>query len=316
MHLGFVDLNGGLGRRFGSLGLAIDGVATTVTASPSDQLYVVGPGADRARGYAEEIITQGDLPAVNIELSSVIPEHSGLGSGTQLSLAVATAIHRLFGVATTAREAAALLQRGKRSGIGVGAFEHGGFLIDGGPASAMEAPRITARADFPGRWRAILILDRQHKGLHGDRETDAFRRLHRFPEQNVGRICRLVLMQILPALAESRFGAFAGAIGEIQKLVGDYFAPAQGGRYTSADVGAVLQWLESQGLTGLGQSSWGPTGFVFVDSDLRARELVRDIGRRFGRPEHLELRVVSGRNSGGRVEINEARLARHGTGAK
>src|SRR5258708_15684104 len=36
LHLGFLDLNGGLGRRFGSLGLTIDGIGTrlTVTRAP------------------------------------------------------------------------------------------------------------------------------------------------------------------------------------------------------------------------------------------------------------------------------------------
>jgi beta-ribofuranosylaminobenzene 5'-phosphate synthase len=31
LHLGFLDMNGGLGRRFGSLGLAIDRPSTRLT---------------------------------------------------------------------------------------------------------------------------------------------------------------------------------------------------------------------------------------------------------------------------------------------
>ena len=33
LHLGFMDLNGSLGRKFGSVGLAIDSIETSVTVS-------------------------------------------------------------------------------------------------------------------------------------------------------------------------------------------------------------------------------------------------------------------------------------------
>jgi len=49
LHLGFLDPAGSLGRRFGSLGLVIDGIETEVelSASPLDQL-IAGNEAARA----------------------------------------------------------------------------------------------------------------------------------------------------------------------------------------------------------------------------------------------------------------------------
>jgi predicted sugar kinase len=52
----------------------------------------------------------------------------------------------------------------------------------------------------------------------------------------------------------------------LQTHVGDYFAPAQGGRYASSKVASVLEHLEKDGRACFGQSSWGPTGFAVLES--------------------------------------------------
>ena len=52
LHFGFLDLHGGLGRRFGSLGLALDAPAVTLTVRAATALTVTGPEARRAHGYA------------------------------------------------------------------------------------------------------------------------------------------------------------------------------------------------------------------------------------------------------------------------
>src|SRR5262249_28537159 len=51
LHFGFVDLNGGLGRRFGSLGLGLEAPSTCVSLARSARLEVSGPDAERARRY-------------------------------------------------------------------------------------------------------------------------------------------------------------------------------------------------------------------------------------------------------------------------
>src|SRR5438270_5154939 len=48
LHLGFLDMNGGLGRRFGGLGLAIDRPATRLTIRRSAAPAVEGLEAERA----------------------------------------------------------------------------------------------------------------------------------------------------------------------------------------------------------------------------------------------------------------------------
>ncbi len=199
-----------------------------------------------------------------------IPEHVGLGSGTQLAIAVGVALAGLYRLDLPARAVAALYQRGQRSGIGVGAFEQGGFLVDGGKDAGAEPPPIVSRLEFPGDWRVVLLLDPAVQGLHGEREMAAFQALPEFPESESAHLCRLMFTQAMPALAKQDLDKFGCAIGELQRVVGDYFAPAQGGRFSSPRVAEALAWMESQGITGIGQSSWGPTGFAIVGDEAQA----------------------------------------------
>ncbi len=306
LHLGFLDLHGGLGRRFGSLGLALEELSTHLRITPAATLHASGPGARRAMRYADRILRRLELDgSVHITLERGIPEHAGLGSGTQLSLAIGTAISRLFGTELTTRELGDLLDRGQRSGIGLGAFEQGGFLVDGGRGPHSAAPPIVAQTGFPPAWRVVLVLDRQIRGLHGDREQQAFRQLPAFSALQAAELCRIALMQVMPALLETDFPAFSAGVGAIQDVVGDYFATAQGGRYTSPRVARVLDRWRSQGVRGTGQSSWGPTGFAFAASAAEAQALIAAVAQ--SDSDGIELRAVSARNEGCRLTTRAPR---------
>ncbi len=301
LHLGFLDLEGGLGRRFGSLGLAIEGFATEVEVAVADADRVEGAAElDRVRGILARLKAALPLPPARVTVARTIPAHVGLGSGTQLGLAVGVGLARLAGLDLDARAVAALLARGARSGIGVGAFTDGGFLLDGGSAGDGAPPPITARLAFPERWRVLLVLDREGAGLHGTSEREAFRALPPFPAELAGRLCRLAVMRLLPGLAIGDLGAVGSAIGELQRHVGDHFAPAQGGgRFTSPAVGEALAWLEAQGIAGVGQSSWGPTGFALLPDEATAEALRAEASRRFaGRHPGLGFVVTRARNAG------------------
>src|SRR5690606_24073303 len=108
---------------------------------------------------------------------------------------------------------------------------------------------------FPGSWRFVLVLDRRAQGLHGAEELAAFRSLPAFPAERAAHLARIVLMRVLPALTEQDLPAFGSAITELQAVIGDYFAAAQGGRFTSARVARALAWLAQAGATAIGQSS-------------------------------------------------------------
>lgn len=309
LHLGFLDLNGGLGRKFGSLGLAISGIETALTAEYAATIDSSGPAAGRAGRYAEQILAHfGINSGVRLRIHSAIPEHAGLGSGTQLSLAVATAIARLYGLgAQDPARLAAVLQRGARSGIGIGAFMKGGFVVDGGRGGQGRVPPVVSHLPFPEHWRIILILDDAAKGLNGLPEQWAFKTLPPMSEALCGLLSRLTLMQVLPAICEQDCERFGGAITRIQNITGDYFAKAQNGRYASPRLPAILETLAGAGATGMGQSSWGPTGFaVFPDEALalKALQTIRAEWQTRPAPRFMLSRAC---NHPARLEINPAR---------
>jgi len=303
LHLGFLDMNGKLGRRFGSLGLAIDRPATRLTLRRSQTLSATGPDAERALPYLETLRHHFGLASTyDLTLHEAIPAHAGLGSGTQLALALGASVRQLEGLPSNPVEDAQLLRRGARSGIGIGLFERGGFIVDGGHGPHTTTPPILARMVFPPQWRVIIVLDPFIEGVHGGAEHAAFAGLPDCPASLAAEICRLVLIQALPALAEQDIGPFGDAITRLQEIVGDYFAPAQGGApYTSAGVQRVMQELQKKGARGTGQSSWGPTGFAFAPSD-GAAQLMCDEVQATAASKHIKLMVCKGVNHGVRVE--------------
>jgi len=298
LHFGFLDLHGGLGRRFGSIGLALDAPAVTLTARPAASLDVTGPEARRAAAYA--LAAAGHLGIAGhaaLTIESAIPAHAGFGSGTQLALSVAAALAGLAGRPFAPEDFADALDRGNRSGVGLAAFTQGGLIVDGGRDPDGNPPPVIARLAYPEAWRVVLILDTEMTGVHGTREVAAFRDLPRFPEAQAAEICRIVLMQVLPAAVTAEPEGFGAGITRIQQLIGDHFAPHQGGRFASPAVAAALAAVADLGLAGYGQSSWGPTGFALVPSEAEARALVGMLER----PGPLRFLIARGRNTGASV---------------
>lgn len=268
LHLGFLDLNGSLGRQFGSIGLSVDGVCLELLAAPAPGFTISGPGAARAEAVARAVFEfAGHSGGVDLEILRAIPEHAGLGSGTQLALAVGSACARLAGVSLSVDELANLLLRGQRSGIGIGTYSQGGFVVDAGRGPATRTPPVISRLPVPDPWRFVLVMDHSRQGAHGDQESEAFSRLTMMPDSRCAHLCRITLMRLLPALAEADCPAFGAAVNEVQSITGEHFSQWQAGRYSSPDVAAVLAFMAESGATGCGQSSWGPTGFaIFPDA--------------------------------------------------
>lgn len=292
LHLGFLDLNGSLGRRFGSIGLALDAPATRLSLHCAQVTSVTGAERERA---AQFLAIMADSLRVSgghaLDIECAVPAHAGLGSGTQLALAVASAVRRLHGLALDIRGDAARLGRGTRSGIGIGLFAHGGLVVDGGVAPGAAAPPpLLAHIAVPESWRVLLLFDPACEGLSGQREKHAFSVLQPMSPATSAEICRLTLMQVLPGAQEDDLGAFGAAITRIQAILGDHFRPAQGGRFASSAVAATLEVLAAAGATGIGQSSWGPTGFAFVRGDAEAARLAE-----LARPVSPGIKIAVGR---------------------
>ncbi|GGD85571.1 beta-ribofuranosylaminobenzene 5'-phosphate synthase family protein [Caballeronia grimmiae] len=303
LHLGFIDPNGSLGRSFGSVGLTIENHDTRLTAKLTQHATRIHGATtpaqrDRIATHVEQLQAALKEPRhIDIEVHETPRAHTGLGSGTQLALAVGTAFARITGRHIETAELAHITHRGARSGIGIHGFDHGGLIVDGGRSSASTLPPLIARQPFPDAWRILLIDDTSREGLHGDAEKRELAALAPFPASLAAHLAHRVLMQLLPAVAESDFDTFASAITDMQQTIGEYFAPAQGGLFASPAVARALEAVAAEQKAGVGQTSWGPVGFAFVASAEHA-ERALETARKAARHPSLTFSIATARNRG------------------
>lgn len=314
LHLGFLDPGGSLGRRYGSLGLVVDGFETQVALSAAAVHRVTAASAaspaeiDRAESHLQALGRHTGLSQpLHLHLETVLPAHAGFGSGTQLALAIGRAFALWHGLDVSSATLAQWLGRGLRSGVGIGGFEQGGLLVDGGPGADGQPAPVLSRVALPEAWRVVVVLDSQHRGLSGHEEKQAIAALPPMPQAVAADLCHQVLMRVLPGAACAEFAPFAAGVTRLQQQLGAYFAPAQGGEpYTSPAVGRLVRWIgdAAGGASGaaIGQSSWGPTGFAILPSQPQAEALVDAARAARMIPAHLAVQIVRGRNHGATLD--------------
>lgn len=328
LHLGMLDVVGAGTRRFGGLGAAIAAPATVVEATAASELSVEGPDAERALAVAQRARAALGLgTGARIVVHEAIPAHVGLGSGTKLALAVTAALGHLAHPAPVSladrggsreavtrgwgaraagggeREVALLARaagRGARSAVGLWTFALGGLVVEGGvrPGSDEPAP-LLARHAMPDEWRCVLAIPQADPGLSGTAEEEAFARL-RPPAELAALIAQLVLTSLLPALAERDMPEFGAALTRLQRLVGEAFAPVQGGVFHPR-AGALVEALLRGGAAGAGQSSWGPAVYGVVGDESAGRALAERLRGELAGTGHVEL--VRFANEGARVRV-------------
>jgi beta-RFAP synthase len=302
--MGFIDLSGSLGRHFGSIGIALNEHATRLSVSGAKHRNITGLSAQRAETCLTLLCQALDVSdKLNITIEAASPEHVGLGSGTQMSLAIGIALNEIYGLGLTVRDIASVMDRGLRSGVGIGVFEQGGLVVDGGRGENTITPPVLVHMDVPDNWRFILVFDQRGQGLHGYQEIQAFKKLPPFPQQEAARLCYLLLMQGLPAVAEKDIIKFGEVITQLQRSVGGHFALAQGGVFASLEVAQAMQWLARQGAVAIGQTSWGPTGFCAIEGALLAESITCQARQQFAHFDQLSFVTASARNSGGDVFV-------------
>jgi len=275
LHLGFIDLRGDLGRRFGGVGIAVRSPSLLLEARPAADLSAEGEDADRVLRYARRFLDHhGIRGGAAFRVHRAIPPHSGLGSGTQLALATARALASLYGLGEGAHELAAAVGRARRSAIGTWTFAHGGFILEGGRRRDSEDPApLLLRRAVPASWRCVIAIPRVDRGLSGEVEEQAFRTLPPPPPEQVGEISRLILMVLLPSLVEGDLEGFGRAVTEIQRRVGETFRAIQGAVYAHPLIEELVEAMLTWGAAGAGQSSWGPAVYGFVDGEEAASSL-------------------------------------------
>ena len=296
-------------RRFGGAGLMIKSPGVWLRVRQGRGVTASGRMADRAQEFATRFFASArergwigtGFEGAAIEVLRVPRPHTGLGSGTQLAMAVGRALAALIGRdGLPPDELAATVGRGLRSGIGAHGFFRGGFLVDGGKrdASAASLSPIVMRHDFPEAWRLVLVRPRALEGIAGQRELSAFASMPTISDAATDRMCRLVLLGLAPALVERNVDAFGEALYELQRAVGECFAEAQGGVYADPMLEEVVRFIRARGVTGVGQSSWGPTLYAVCEDEECADVLANAVEERFGLNQAGEVMVTGAENAG------------------
>lgn len=278
-------------RQFGGVGLMVQSPGVRVSVEKAEQWSAEGPLAERIMRIVEPLIANefgSTCTPHKITVEQWPPAHVGLGTGTQLALAIARALHNSEQMpfhSEIAQIYGILLGRGQRSVLGIHGFVQGGFLIEGGqPINKPRLAPLLVRGEFPNSWRIVLAIPLSIQGLHGRPEREAFIRLAAQPTSlsATDSLCRLALLGMLPALVEQDCQAFGESLYDFNRRVGEMFAPVQGGPYSHRRVAELVDFIRKQDVPGVGQSSWGPTVFAIVADEERANHLAAALGKRFG----------------------------------
>ncbi|MGD9648267.1 MAG: beta-ribofuranosylaminobenzene 5'-phosphate synthase family protein [Pirellulales bacterium] len=308
LHFGLFSFGTDATRCFGGVGAMISQPGLRVRIGPASQFSASGPLATRTQQVAEDLVRLGHVPRelpCKIEVLEAPGEHRGLGTGTQLTLAVATALLQWFDRPTSdVAEFAADLGRGRRSAIGTHGFAQGGLLVDGGLVSdcaqQQKIAPLLARVDLPDEWRFVLFAPRDEVGLSGSAERAAFERLPPVPAKVTAELCRETLLGLLPAALEADFQAFGESLYGYGRLAGSCYADVQGGPYGSTRLEQLINLARDLGPRGVGQSSWGPTLFALLPNQNAAEHFAAELSKS-PNGATLTTTIASPNNTGARI---------------
>jgi beta-ribofuranosylaminobenzene 5'-phosphate synthase len=305
LHFGLWSL-GGTGRQFGGVGAMVEWPGLRLEIAGARHFSAGGPLADRATEFARRWAEfhRLPLPACEVHVREAPPEHIGLGTGTQLALAVAAGLNAWCGLpAQSPLELAISVGRGLRSAVGTYGFAQGGLIVEQGKVAGELVSPLDCRIDMPEEWRFALVRPIELTGLSGNDEAEAIASLAEIPREIHAQLVAEAREHLVPAAATEDFGDFAASLYRYGNLAGQCFADRQGGPYNGPLLAALVERIREMGHAGVGQSSWGPTLFVVCQSQPAAEELTHQLAAEdtFG---DLETIITPPCNSGARIHLS------------
>lgn len=332
LHLGMLSFGTPSVRSFGGVGVMVDRPGVHLRMGKAPDFRGRGQLVERALRFAHACSRSWDLPAdagCEIEVVAVPRAHVGLGSGTQLALAVAAGMRYLHLAGSEGggpradegepwhfetRDAVALARavgRGKRSNVGLYGFARGGLIVEAGRFTSPDdrgtdqarSPMV-ARVRLPSAWRCVVIVERNAEGLSGEAERQAFRRLAPVPREISAELSRLLLLELLPAAVEGRFDAFSEAVHAYGQLAGEPFAAESAQQPHAEATAQLIELLGELGVVGRAQSSWGPAVMAVCDSLASAGTVVEQF-EALGLTGQFELSIAKFDSDGAVMRVVE-----------
>ncbi len=279
IHLGFIDPLGVSGRRFGAVGVYLKARPLNIKVSITTEKTIIEGGK---QGKINDLIIDHCSSFINhycpgkhveIEVISSFPRHKGLGSGTQVALALGSALDNLFKLNLGAMKISTFFSRSKRSGTGYWGFLKGGMVVDGGSTSDHMIPPLVANLVLPSQWRFIVCIPGDKRGLHGLKEEESMTNEIQMTTTMSYQAAFTVLMQLLPSAVEKDAEGFGKALTALDQINGKAFFNAQKGHFSSPLVQNGIEAARDVGAQGVGQSSWGPSFYAFSSDKNKAEEI-------------------------------------------
>lgn len=306
LHFGMFSFGRAEVRQFGGVGVMIARPGLHLRIAPAAEFATRGLLADRTAAVVDRLLGHWQWtapPACQIEVLQSPPQHAGLGTGTQLELAVTAGLNAFQGGQPLSAEQLALASgRGARSAIGTYGFLLGGLLVESGKLPGEVLSPLEQRIALPEDWRFVLIT-LPGAGLAGDAERRAFRSLPAVPPEVTDELRAEVDKELLPAVLDGQFDRFSESVYRFNRAAGLCFAASQGGPYATSAVSNLIDQLRAQGVRGVGQSSWGPTVFALVESPPAAQELLSQLLPEL--PAGTSCHTTGVTNSGADIHITE-----------
>jgi beta-ribofuranosylaminobenzene 5'-phosphate synthase len=318
IHMGFYNfLTDSIA--YGDLGVAIERprVAVRISNIDEDVFKVVNKSNVDISDCIDRVTRAFDLSGVYIEILDVIPRHVGLGSTTQIMLAIACALSVLRGSSCNVRDLAVKLCRGRDSGVGLAAFEKGGFVVNSGrkvseegkvlcPNSPLDLPQLIFRAPVPRKWSFIIFTPKVKKGFDEVSERKAMDTPTQLPRDIQYELYKLVFLHMIPSILRRDIEVFGKALTKLQFTVGEYFSKYQGGVFCCEEAELIINTMLKYNVKGVGQSSWGPSVYGLVEEQGKAIKVATRVLKEVkSKGIEVDYMVVKASNSGAKIIVNE-----------
>ncbi len=307
LHFGLYSFGHPDRRQYGGVGVMVDEPRTVLHGGPAERFTTSGPRADRIAQFAKTWAAANEydeLPSLEIAELESPSEHAGLGSGTQLGMAVGAMLHALTGtVQPPASELAQSVGRGLRSAVGAYGFALGGLIAERGKEEEQSVSPLYVRVEVPRAWRFVLLQPKLTPGISGSAEAQAFIKAPPVDPRRTDELIDLAQRQMLPAAAMGDFDTFAASLFRYGVLAGECFADIQGGPYNGVVLTRWIERMRAAGAVGVGQSSWGPTLFAVMPSQDDAEALLASL-RDTIEGEGCDARITTVSQSGARFELD------------
>lgn len=284
VHFGLTAMTMSSSRRYGGAGLSLwrPHSEVTVRRAAGTAGRFTGLPREQAARITDRLRETG-LAAVDIDVTSSVAAHVGLGSGTGLALACLEGAARALGVDESEPALVHASRRGGASGVGVNTYFRGGLVGDVGhlqPASRSflpsscgrpaSRPALAFRLEWPARWPILVGIDPVSRGLSGPAEADFFDEHTPLPRWECAEIAMALFFELPAAVADQDFAGLRHALCRSRSAG---FKAREIAIQPSA--GALLSALDRCDAVACTMSSFGPAVFAACAHDAIADDVRR-----------------------------------------